>query len=124
MRCRIIIAANGATISPPAISIQRFKTFITTEQLTICCRYCDRARRGATPQRSAFLSAFFTLVGCHGLHVTAGLIWLVVMMAQVATRGFRTTVQRRLFCFSLFWHTLDIIWIWIFTVVYLMGVVA
>jgi cytochrome o ubiquinol oxidase subunit III len=86
--------------------------------------FAGMAALGATPQRSAFLSAFFTLVGCHGLHVTAGLIWLVVMMAQVATSGFRDTVQRRLFCFSLFWHTLDIIWIGIFTVVYLMGVVS
>ena len=80
--------------------------------------------QGATPQRSAFLSAFFTLVGCHGLHVTVGLLWLVVMMAQVAARGFRDTVQRRLFCFSLFWHTLDIIWVGIFTVVYLVGIVS
>jgi cytochrome o ubiquinol oxidase subunit III len=78
--------------------------------------------RGATPQRSAFLSAFFTLVGCHGLHVTAGLIWLVVMMAQVAIKGIRATVERRLLCFALFWHALDIIWVWLFTVVYLMGV--
>jgi len=77
---------------------------------------------GATPERSAFLSAFFTLVGCHGLHVTAGLIWLIVMMAQVAIRDFRPAVQRRLLCFSLFWHALDIIWIGLFTVVYLMGV--
>jgi cytochrome o ubiquinol oxidase subunit 3 len=77
---------------------------------------------GATPERSAFLSAFFTLVGCHGLHVTVGLIWLAVMMAQVATRGFRATVERRLLCFSLFWHALDIIWVGLFTVVYLMGV--
>jgi cytochrome o ubiquinol oxidase subunit III len=76
---------------------------------------------GATPQRSAFLSAFFTLVGCHGLHVTAGLIWLVVMMAQVAVKGFRPNVQRRLLCFALFWHALDIIWVGLFTVVYLMG---
>ena len=76
---------------------------------------------GATPQRSAFLSAFFTLVGCHGLHVTVGLIWLVVMMFQVAVKGFRATVERRLLCFSLFWHALDIIWVWLFTVVYLMG---
>ena len=80
----------------------------------------DRPRRN--PQRSAFLSAFFTLVGCHGLHVTAGLIWLAVMMAQVAVKGFRATVERRLLCFSLFWHALDIIWVWLFTVVYLMGV--
>jgi cytochrome o ubiquinol oxidase subunit 3 len=79
---------------------------------------------GAGPQRSAFLSAFFTLVGCHGLHVTAGLVWLVVMMAQVAIKGFRATVERRLLCFSLFWHALDIVWVWLFTVVYLMGVLS
>lgn len=78
--------------------------------------------QGATPQRSAFLSAFFTLVGCHGLHVSAGLIWLVVMMAQVAIKGVRATVERRLLCFALFWHALDIIWVGLFTVVYLMGV--
>ena len=84
--------------------------------------FADMIARGATPQRSAFLSAFFTLVGCHGLHVTAGLIWLAVMMAQVAVRGFRASVERRLFCFALFWHALDIIWIALFTVVYLMGV--
>jgi cytochrome o ubiquinol oxidase subunit 3 len=79
---------------------------------------------GAGPQRSAFLSSFFTLVGCHGLHVTAGLVWLVVMMAQVAIKGFRATVERRLLCFSLFWHALDIVWVWLFTVVYLMGVLS
>jgi cytochrome o ubiquinol oxidase subunit III len=77
---------------------------------------------GATPERSAFLSAFFTLVGCHGLHVTLGLIWLAVMMAQVAVMGFDAIVQRRLLCFSLFWHALDIVWVGVFTVVYLMGV--
>ena len=76
---------------------------------------------GAGPQRSAFLSAFFMLVGCHGLHVTAGLVWLAVMMSQVAIKGFRATVERRLLCFSLFWHALDIVWVWLFTVVYLMG---
>jgi cytochrome o ubiquinol oxidase subunit 3 len=77
---------------------------------------------GATPERSAFLSAFFTLVGCHGLHVGIGLIWLTIMMAQLAIRGFRPIVERRLLCFSLFWHALDIIWVGLFTVVYLMGV--
>lgn len=76
---------------------------------------------GATPQRSAFLSAFFTLVGCHGLHVSIGLLWLTVMMCQVASKGFRSFVVRRLLCFSLFWHALDIIWVAVFTVVYLMG---
>jgi cytochrome o ubiquinol oxidase subunit III len=78
---------------------------------------------GAAPQRSAFLSAFFTLVGCHGLHVTIGLIWLIIMMVQLAMRGFRPVIERRMLCFALFWHALDIVWIMIFTVVYLMGVV-
>jgi cytochrome o ubiquinol oxidase subunit III len=80
--------------------------------------------RGATPQRSAFLSAFFTLVGCHGLHVASGLVWLTVMMAQVALRGFRPSVERRISCFSLFWHALDIVWVWLFTIVYLLGIHA
>ena len=84
--------------------------------------FADMVARGATPQSSAFLSAFFTLVGCHGLHVTVGLLWLVVMMAQVAAKGFRANVGRRLLCFSLFWHALDIIWVALFSVVYLMGV--
>ncbi|UCI05200.1 cytochrome o ubiquinol oxidase subunit III [Mesorhizobium sp. B1-1-8] len=86
--------------------------------------FADMVAQGATPQRSAFLSAFFTLVGCHGLHVSAGLIWLTVMVAQVARKGFRPSVQRRLLCFSLFWHALDIIWVGLFTVVYLMGTSA
>ena len=80
--------------------------------------------REATPQRSAFLSAFFTLVGCHGLHVASGLVWLAVMMVQVALRGFLPSVMRRLGCFALFWHALDIVWVWLFTVVYLLGVRA
>ena len=86
--------------------------------------FANMVAQGATPQRSAFLSAFFALVGCHGLHVTAGLIWLTVMMVQVAVKGFRANVQRRLACFSLFWHALDIIWVGLFTVVYLMGVAS
>ena len=82
----------------------------------------DMIAVGASPQRSAFLSAFFTLVGCHGLHVAIGLGWLVLMMIQLSLRGFQQIVVRRLHCFSLFWHALDIIWILIFTIVYLMGV--
>ena len=83
--------------------------------------FADMIAEGATPQRSAFLSAFFTLVGCHGLHVSIGLLWLVVMMVQVWAKGFRDTILRRLLCFSLFWHALDIIWVAVFTIVYLMG---
>jgi cytochrome o ubiquinol oxidase subunit III len=74
---------------------------------------------GAGPSRSAFLSAFFTLVGTHGLHVTLGLCWLIVMLLQVATLGFHPMVSRRFFCFALFWHALDIVWIGVFTIVYL-----
>jgi cytochrome o ubiquinol oxidase subunit 3 len=76
---------------------------------------------GAGPQRSAFLSAFFTLVGCHGVHVTAGLLWLGTMMAQIWAKGFQPHIMRRLLCFSVFWHALDIIWVAIFTIVYLIG---
>ena len=83
--------------------------------------FSEMIARGATPQTSAFLSAFFSLVGCHGAHVAAGLVWLVVMTIQVAVRGFRPNVDRRLLCFSLFWHALDIIWVWLFTAVYLTG---
>jgi cytochrome o ubiquinol oxidase subunit 3 len=74
---------------------------------------------GNGPSRSAFLSAFFTLVGTHGLHVTAGLFWLAIMMLQIATLGLNPMVRRRFFCFGLFWHALDIVWIGVFTVVYL-----
>jgi cytochrome o ubiquinol oxidase subunit 3 len=74
---------------------------------------------GNGPSRSAFLSAFFTLVGTHGLHVTIGLAWLAIMMLQVATLGFQPMVRRRFFCFGLFWHALDIVWIGVFTIVYL-----
>ena len=76
---------------------------------------------GAGPSRSAFLSAFFALVGMHGAHVTMGLIWLTYMVAQVIGNGLRPNVLRRLLCFSLFWHALDIIWVGVFTLVYLMG---
>ncbi|OIQ66327.1 cytochrome bo(3) ubiquinol oxidase subunit 3 [mine drainage metagenome] len=77
---------------------------------------------GATPQRSAFLSSFFTLVATHGLHVTFGLVWLVTLMVQVARWGFGVETRRRLMCLSMFWHFLDVIWIGVFSFVYLMGV--
>jgi cytochrome o ubiquinol oxidase subunit III len=83
--------------------------------------FADLVGRGAGPTRSAFLSAFFTLVGCHGLHVSAGILWLLTMMAQVFAKGFRADILRRMLCFALFWHALDIIWVAIFSVVYLIG---
>lgn len=78
--------------------------------------------QGAGPQRSGFLSAFFTLVGTHGLHVSFGILWMVVMMAQIATKGLTAPVQARLVRLGMFWHFLDIVWICLFSIVYLMGV--
>jgi cytochrome o ubiquinol oxidase subunit 3 len=76
---------------------------------------------GAPPERSAFLSSFFAVVGLHGCHVSAGLLWLGTMMAQIYVKGFRPNILRRLLCFNLFWHALDIIWVALFTIVYLIG---
>lgn len=77
---------------------------------------------GAGPQRSAFLSSFFVLVGTHGLHVTFGIIWLIVLVFQIRKRGLIPANQRRVTCLSMFWHFLDVVWIGVFTFVYLMGV--
>ena len=77
---------------------------------------------GFGPQRSGFLSAFFALVGTHGLHVTAGLIWMAIMMYQINKHGITPTAKTRMSCLSLFWHFLDVVWICVFTVVYLLGV--
>lgn len=86
--------------------------------------FIDLASRGMTPQRSGFLTAFYGLVGLHGLHVSIAGLWLLTMMAQVQVKGFRPETVHRLICFNLFWHALDIVWIGIFTIVYLMGAVA
>jgi cytochrome o ubiquinol oxidase subunit 3 len=77
---------------------------------------------GAGPQRSAFLSSFFTLVGTHGLHVTFGIVWLLTLMVQLSRHGLSPSNRRRLMCLSMFWHFLDVIWIGVFSVVDLMGV--
>jgi cytochrome o ubiquinol oxidase subunit 3 len=86
--------------------------------------FVDLASRGMFPQRSGFLTSFFGLVGLHGLHVTLAGLWLLTMMAQVQVKGFRPEIVHRLICFNLFWHALDIVWIGIFTIVYLMGAIA
>ena len=83
--------------------------------------FAEMIGEGAGPQRSAFLSGFFTLVGGHGAHVTAGLLWIGTMMAQIWAKGFQAHIMRRLLCLSVFWHALDIIWVAIFTIVYLIG---
>ena len=84
--------------------------------------FASLVHEGAGPQRSAFLTSFFALVGTHGLHVSFGIIWLVVLMTQVGRFGLTAANQRRLFCLSMFWHFLDVVWIGVFTFVYLMGV--
>ena len=116
------LAANAR--SRPGTYLGALLTFLFGAAfLTLEIReFADMVAHGAGPQRSAFLSAFFALVGCHGLHVTAGLLWLAGLMAHVESKGFRAPVLRRLQCFSLFWHALDIIWVGLFTIVYLMGV--
>ncbi|TPN89426.1 cytochrome o ubiquinol oxidase subunit III [Mesorhizobium sp. CU2] len=83
--------------------------------------FAHMIHEGATPQRSAFLSSFFTLVGTHGLHVTFGIVWMVTLMIQVARYGLIEANRRRLMCLSMFWHFLDVVWIGVFTFVYLMG---
>jgi cytochrome o ubiquinol oxidase subunit III len=83
--------------------------------------FAGMVAKGAGPSRSGFLSGFFTLVGTHGVHVTGGLIWLIYLVAQAVTKGLRPAVLRRLLCWSLFWHALDIVWVGVFTLVYLMG---
>ena len=79
---------------------------------------------GAGPTRSAFLSSFFTLVGTHGLHVTFGIIWLITLMVQVSMKGLIPENRRRLMCLSMFWHFLDVVWIGVFSIVYLIGVLG
>jgi len=83
--------------------------------------FISLAQRGITPQRSGFLTSFYGLVGLHGLHVTVAGLWLLTMMAQVQVKGFRKEIVHRLICFNLFWHALDIVWVGVFTIVYLMG---
>ena len=83
--------------------------------------FAGMVEKGAGPSRSGFLSAFFTLVGTHGIHVASGLIALIYLVAQVIAKGLRAAVLRRLLCWSLFWHALDIAWVGVFTLVYLMG---
>jgi cytochrome o ubiquinol oxidase subunit 3 len=83
--------------------------------------FADLIAKGYGPDRSAFLSSFFALVSTHGLHVTCGILWLGVLLVQFLLRGFTPAIQRRFLCFSLFWHVLDVVWIGVFTFVYLVG---
>src|SRR2546425_562074 len=102
----LVAASHDQTEAAPAAEIAEFRQLIL---------------EGNGPDRSAFLSAFFTLVGTHGTHVAIGLIWMAVMLAQVRIKGLTPAVAGRLGRLSVFWHFLDIIWVGVFTVVYLMG---
>jgi cytochrome o ubiquinol oxidase subunit 3 len=93
-------------------------TFISIE----LSEFAHLIAEGAKPQRSGYLSAFFTLVATHGLHVTMGVIWIAVMLVQLGQRGLHPDNKRRLLCLSMFWHFLDVVWIGVFTFVYLLGV--
>ena len=84
--------------------------------------FSELIAEGATPQRSGYLSGFFTLVGTHGLHVSFGVLWIIVMLVQLQQRGLHPDNRRRLLCLSMFWHFLDVIWVGVFTFVYLLGV--
>jgi cytochrome o ubiquinol oxidase subunit 3 len=125
------LLASSATCGFAALAVQRharlaaYFWMIATFALGIAFLSLERAEfaqmlaSGNGPTRSAFLSAFFTLVGTHGLHVTLGLCWLVIMLLQIATIGLSPKVKSRFFCFGLFWHALDIVWIGVFTIIYL-----
>ena len=129
----ICLLVSTYTCGLAALSAERRRTgrvflfFLLTFALGAAFLYIEinefagMVREGAGPSRSAFLSSFFTLVGMHGAHVTAGLIWLVYITAQVAAKGWRQPILQRVLCWSLFWHALDIIWVGVLTLVYLMG---
>ena len=120
--CGMAAVATGAR-NKPAFYVAMVVTFLLGAAfITLEVReFVSLIQAGDGPSRSAFLSAFFALVGCHGVHVSVGLLWLLTMIAQVFAKGFRPEILRRTLCFSLFWHALDIIWVALFTVVYLFG---
>jgi cytochrome o ubiquinol oxidase subunit III len=108
---------KGATLAWLAVTALFGVAFVGLELY----EFAHLIHEGAGPQRSAFLSSFFTLVGTHGLHVTVGIVWMITMMVQVGQHGLIPDNKRRLMCLSLFWHFLDVVWIGVFTFVYLMG---
>jgi len=125
------LLASSVTCGFGSLAVQRtdaramYLWMATTFVLGVCFvtmegrEFAGMVASGAGPSHSAFLSAFFTLVGTHGLHVSLGLVWLIVMLLQAKTLGFQPMVSRRFFSFGLFWHALDIVWIGVFTIVYL-----
>lgn len=127
----LLLSSFACGLATIALEIRKLPWFLGAMALTFVFgavflglelhEFAGLVARHAGPSRSAFLSSFFALVGCHGLHVTCGMLWLLTMMAQVTAKGFREDIKRRVMCFSLFWHALDIIWVGVFTMVYLLG---
>ncbi len=111
-------ARQGATLAWLALTGLLGAGFVAIELTEVA----HLIHEGAGPQRSAFLSSFFALVSTHGLHVSFGIVWLLVLMVQVGRFGLIGANRRRLMCLSMFWHFLDVVWIGVFTFVYLMGV--
>ncbi|WP_092351954.1 cytochrome o ubiquinol oxidase subunit III [Collimonas sp. OK242] len=109
---------KGATLAWLAVTGLFGACFIGIELF----EFAHLIHEGAGPQRSGFLTSFFALVATHGLHVTFGIIWLITLMFQVKRHGLTPENGRRLMCLSMFWHFLDVVWIGVFTFVYLMGV--
>lgn len=108
---------KGTTLAWFIVTFLLGAAFLTMEMI----EFRELVQSGNSWERSAFLSSFFTLVGTHGLHITTGLLWVIVMVVQVAFMGLTSSTLRRLACLSMFWHFLDVVWIFIFTFVYLMG---
>lgn len=129
-----ILLASSITYGLAMLEIQRRRKFILLSWLAVTCilglcfiwlesyEFLKLVSEGNGPQRSGFLSSFFMLVATHGLHVAFGIIWLVTLMLQIRCYGLTPENSRRLMCLSMFWHFLDVIWIGVFTFVYLMGV--
>lgn len=117
----IVLAANS--FQKKGVLIWLFATFVLGFSFIILevSEFSSLIHSGNTWQRSAFLTSYFTLIGTHGFHILCGLLWIVVLGAHIALWGLTEVVLRRIHCFSLYWHFLDIIWIFIFTIVYLLG---
>jgi cytochrome o ubiquinol oxidase subunit 3 len=118
------LASLAVTLRKTAAAVAGFAAVLVLGGLFLKLEISEFARfvaLGAGPSRSASLSAFFSLVGAHGLHVAGGLLWMLTLVAQLLTQGYRDRIDTRLFCFALFWHALDLVWIGVFTIVYLMG---
>jgi cytochrome o ubiquinol oxidase subunit 3 len=111
--------AKGATLGWLAVTLVFGLAFLSIELY----EFHHLIEEGAGPWRSAFLSSFFALVGTHGLHVAFGSLWLVVLAVQVMTKGLAPAILRRLTCLSMFWHFLDVVWIGVFTFVYLIKMI-